>query len=316
MKRLRTLILWGTALALVLLPGIASLLESPYFVSVGSRIVIFAIVAVSLDLIVGYGGLVSLGHAAFFGIGAYVVSILAHHAGSAPAGTLLRTLGGELLFVWPVAALTCAAIALVIGVLALRTRGIPFIMISLAFAQMLYFLVVSLSAYGGDEGRRLASRNTMGGAALNDPVIFYFVCLAVLFAVVLLLRSVVNSRFGMVLSGCKQNERRMRALGYRTDLYFLVGTLMANHARFVSPDLLSWLRSGEFLMMVIMGGMGTLFGPVLGAGLLVVLEEVFIGITEHWQALLGFSLMCVVMFARRGLYGLGFGGESAREPGS
>jgi len=311
MTRKAALIACGLA-TLLALPALAQLLGEPFLLSVASRILIYALAAVSLDLVVGYGAMVSLGHAAFFGVGAYVVAIAAHHG-----------LTGEALVVWPLAVLAAALAAGVIGSLSLRTSGVHFIMITLAFAQMLYFVFVSLEAYGGDDGLMLWTRNRLAGLDLGDDTLFYYVCLAALGGFVVLCDRIVGSRFGRVVRGRKQNERRMQALGFATYRYKLAcfviagagaglaGALIANHTEFVSPALMHWTRSGEILVMVILGGMGTLLGPVLGAAVLLIMEEVLIAYTEHWMALLGPFLILVVLFARRGVWGLLAGRESA-----
>jgi branched-chain amino acid transport system permease protein len=266
---------------------------------------IFAIVAVSLDLILGYAGLVSFGHAAYLGIGAYAVGILSHHGIS----------DGFVHFA--VAVLAAAGAALAIGVVSLRTSGVYFIMITLAFSQMVYFLGVSLNQYGGDDGLDIARRSDFGALVdLADPTVFYYFVFAFLLAVLILGRRIVQSRFGMVLRGVKSNERRMLAIGFPTFRYKLAGfvisgavaglagALFANLTLFVSPSIMHWTRSGEIMMMVILGGIGTLFGPVLGAAAYLLLETVLSRLTEHWQAVLGPILILVVLFSRRGLFGL------------
>jgi len=313
----------GAALLLAL-PEVAGLVDEPYMVSLFSRILIYALAAVSLDLMLGFGGMVSLGHAAFFGIGAYVVSILSFHAFE---GTALLNwpiqIGGQqsALVVWPMAVVVSALAAAVIGALSLRTTGMHFIMITLAFAQMLYYFFVSLEAYGGDDGISLISRNTMPGIDLGDDRQFYYLCLIALAAYLFFAWRLVYSRFGMVIRGCKENERRMKSLGFPTFRYRLVcfviagagaglaGALIANQTEYVSPGLMHWTRSGEILVMVLLGGMGTLFGPVLGAVTLLLMEELLSIYTEHWMVYLGPFLILVVLFAKRGIYGLIAGGN-------
>jgi branched-chain amino acid transport system permease protein len=268
---------------------------------------IYAMVASSLDLILGYGGMVSFGHAAFFGVGAYAMAILSHHG----------VVSGFI--AWPLSMAVAAVVALVIGSISLRTSGVYFIMITLAFAQMLYYLVVSLKAYGGDDGLRVV-RNAFHGFGgvldLRQHTLLYYLVLGLLCLLLWLSYRLVNSRFGMVLRGIRDNEPRMRALGYATFAYKLVGfviagtvaglagVLMANHTAYVSPSLMHWTRSGEIMVMVILGGMGSVFGPVLGAITLLLVEEVLSSYTEHWMVLLGPLLLLVVLFARRGMYGL------------
>ena len=311
-------------LAAIAFPPVVSALGAPFYTSLATRILIFALAALSLDLILGYGGLVSLGHAAFMGIGGYTVGILFHH--SAMATPILGLPGTEsALVVWPLAIVLSALFALAIGAVCLRTRGIFFIMITLAFAQMLYYLFVSLRPYGGEDGIALWSRSDLPGPIdLEDNTVLYYVCLAILTAAVLLSLRLVRSPFFQVIRGAKDNERRMLALGYPVLRYQLVafvisgalaglsGVLLANATGFVGPAYLEWVRSGELIVMVVLGGMGTVIGPVLGAAGLILLEE-FIPILldhlgagwgEHWQIVLGPLLLLVVLFARQGLYGV------------
>ena len=320
----RTIAIASGAALLVVLPVLASMADEPYLVTLFSRILIYALAAVSLDLMLGFGGMVSLGHAAFFGIGAYVVVILSVHA---VEGTALLTWPLQFdghqsaLVVWPIAVLLAAAAAAVIGALSLRTSGMHFIMITLAFAQMLYYFFVSLEAYGGDDGLSLLSRNTAPGIDLGDERQFYYLCLAALAAFLFFSWRLVHSRFGMVIRGCMENERRMKSLGFATFRYRLVcfiiagagaglaGALIANQTEYVSPGLMHWTRSGEILVMVLLGGMGTLFGPVLGAATLLLVEELLSIYTEHWMVYLGPFLILVVLFAKRGIYGVLAGGN-------
>jgi len=320
----KILFLAAGALFLLLLPPVAKLVGEPYFISLFSRILIYALAAVSLDLILGYGGMVSLGHAAFFGIGAYVVSIFAFHGfEGSPIISWPFTLHGQTsgLVAWPAAILACALLAAIIGALSLRTSGMHFIMITLAFAQMLYYFFVSLEAYGGDDGLSLFSRNTLPGLDLGDDTHFYYLCLALLFTFLFIAWRLVHSRFGMVIRGSRENEKRMQALGFPTFRYKLVcfiiagaaaglaGALIANQTEYVSPGLMHWTRSGEILIMVLLGGMGTLFGPVLGAATFLLLEEVLAIYTEHWMFYLGPFLIVVVLFAKHGIYGIIAGRE-------
>lgn len=305
--------------ALLLLPPVTALMGEHYLVSLVSRILIYALVAVSLDLILGYGGMVSFGHAAYFGIGAYVVGILAYHGyESIPLISWPIELTGSesLLITLPAAALISALFAAVIGALCLRTRGMHFIMITLAFAQMLYFFYVSLEAYGGDDGLSLYSRNQLPGVDLTDDRSFYYLCLGILLAFLYFSYRLVNSRFGRVIQGIRENEQRMLALGFPVFWYkwvcFIIaaagagiaGALIANQTEFVSPGLMHWTRSGEILIMVLLGGVGTLFGPLLGAFVLLLMEEVLAAYTEHWMVFLGPFLIIMVLFAKKGVFGL------------
>ncbi len=300
-ERQRTLaVTWAVLAALAVLP----LLGDPFTVRLVTRIMIYALAALSLDLILGFAGLVSFGHAAYFGLGAYVVGIAAFHG------------AGEALLIWPLALLIPGLVALVVGAIALRTSGVSFIMITLAFAQMLYFLIASLRQYGADDGLSIWSRNRVAGYdPLSDHAVFYYTVLGTLAGALWLGRRLFESRFGMVLRGIRQNERRMLALGFDTYRYKLAafaiagavaglaGALLANHALYVSPQSLHWTTSGELIVMVVLGGMGSLIGPVLGAAGLLFAEETLSARTEHWQIFLGPLLVLVVLFARQGLFG-------------
>ncbi len=323
----RTVVLALGLLVLAGLPPVALALGEPFAVTLWSRILIWALAAASLDLILGYGGLVSLGHAAFVGIGAYAVGILGHHAfeGSAVPFLPFGWTGTPLALIqWPAAIGAGALAALLIGALSLRTAGVYFIMITLAFAQMLYYFMLSLPDYGGEDGINLWQRSEVPGLDTGDPVVFYYLCLGLLVGFLGLAKRLVDSRFGMILRGCKQNEARLRALGcptLRTKLLAFViagagaglaGALAANQTEFVDPGLMHWTKSGELIVMVILGGMGTLVGPVFGAAALLLLEEVLTGITEHWMVILGPLLVFVVLFARRGIYGW-LAGPGARD---
>jgi branched-chain amino acid transport system permease protein len=293
---------------LVLLGGMpvaAHALDEPFWVTLFGRIMIWAIAALSLNLILGYGGMVSFGHAAYLGVGIYTVGIFGHHG--IDSGFV----------VWPVAVVAAAAVAAVVGAVSLRTSGVYFIMITLAFAQMLYFLGVSLKAYGGDDGMTLAARNRFAGLVdLENAVVFYYLVFALLVLCHWLVWRLVDARFGMVVRGVHANERRMRAIGFPTYRYKLLafvlagtmcgvaGVLLANFSKYVSPAFMHWTRSGEIMVMVILGGMGTLAGPALGALVLLLLEEILSAYTEHWQVVLGPVLIAIVLFAKRGLWGL------------
>ena len=305
----RTITIAVVLAALAAMPPLAALLGQPFYLDLVRRIMIFAIAALSLNLILGYGGLVSFGHAAYLGIGAYAVGILAHHG----------VHNGFLQFGLAIGA--SAAIALVIGAISIRTSGVYFIMITLAFTQMLYYLGISLEEYGGDDGMRLAGRTQFIGLLdLRDPNSFYYFVLAILAASLYLVHRLVNSRFGMVLRAAKSNEGRTRAIGFSPYLYRLVafviagaicgvaGALFVNQTAYLTPTFMSWTRSGEIMFMVILGGMSTLVGPVLGAIGLLLLEDVLQGWTQHWQIILGPILVLVVLFAKRGLAGLLPGG--------
>ena len=302
---LRAIVVILLLLALVLLPAYVELTGSRFLLTLFSRIVILALAAVSLNLILGYGGMMSFGHAAYLGIGGYSVGILAFEG--VTSGFVQ----------WPVALLVSALFALVIGALSLRTRGVYFIMITLAFAQMAYYIVAGLARYGGDDGLTIEKRSQFFPPLnLSNKMQFYYLCLALLFASIYLVWRIVNSRFGLAVQGARSNDTRMRAIGFPTYRYKLTcfviagtlcglsGALLANHTDFVSPGMMYWTRSGDLIVMVVLGGMGSTFGPLFGAVALLVLEEVLSGITEYWQIILGPLLLLVVLFARGGIDGL------------
>ncbi|HEX5509756.1 MAG TPA: branched-chain amino acid ABC transporter permease [Pseudolabrys sp.] len=300
----RTIFVVALLATLALLPIYSALSGDRFIVTLFTRILILGLAATSLNLILGYGGMMSFGHAAYLGIGGYAVGMLAHE-------------GIYSGFVqWPVALGASALFALVIGALSLRTRGVYFIMITLAFAQMAYYVIAGLARYGGDDGLTIYRRSQFGLLNLSNKIAFYYVCLALLLACIYLVWRIVNSRFGMVIQGARSNDLRMRAIGFPTYRYKLVcfviagtmgglaGALLGNHTDFVSPAMMYWTRSGDLIVMVVLGGMGSTFGPLIGAVALLVLEEALSGITEYWQIILGPLLLLVVLFARGGIDGL------------
>jgi branched-chain amino acid transport system permease protein len=301
----RTLTVIVLLAALVLLPVYVEFTGNRFLLTLFTRIIILALAAVSLNLILGFGGMMSFGHAVYLGIGGYSVGMLAHE-------------GIYSGFVqWPVALAASALFALVIGALSLRTRGVYFIMITLAFAQMAYYVVAGLARYGGDDGLTIYKRSQFFEPInLSNKMQFYYICLALLYASIYLVWRIVNSRFGMVVQGSRSNDTRMRAIGFPTFRYKLTcfviagtlcglaGALLANHTDFVSPAMMYWTRSGDLIIMVVLGGMGSVIGPVFGAMALLVLAETLSGITEYWQIILGPLLLLVVLFARGGIDGL------------
>ena len=301
----RTLTVIVLLAALVLLPVYVEFTGNRFLLTLFTRIIILALAAVSLNLILGFGGMMSFGHAVYLGIGGYAVGMLAHE-------------GIYSGFVqWPVALAASALFALVIGALSLRTRGVYFIMITLAFAQMAYYVVAGLARYGGDDGLTIYKRSQfLEPINLSNKTQFYYICLGLLYASIYLVWRIVNSRFGMVIQGSRSNDTRMRAIGFPTFRYKLTcfviagvlcglaGALLANHTDFVSPAMMYWTRSGDLIIMVVLGGMGSVVGPVFGAIMLLVLEETLSGITEYWQIILGPLLLLVVLFARGGIDGL------------
>jgi branched-chain amino acid transport system permease protein len=276
-----------------------------YVLALVTRIMILSVAAMSLDLLIGYGAMISFGHAAFIGIGAYSVAILASHG----IDDILIQLGMAL-------AVSCL-FALVTGAISLRTKGVYFIMITLAFGQMLFFLTTSLAAYGGDDGLTLASRSLVfGSAMLKNDTVLYFLAFGIMAGTYLLLRAVVASRFGRVLRGISDNPIRMQAVGFAPFSYQLTGyvmagmiaavagCLLANQAEFVSPAYSTWQRSGDLIFIVVLGGLGTLHGAILGAAIFSLLAEFLSGTTEHWAMIFGPILILVVLFARGGVAGV------------
>jgi len=294
---------WSVPLLLLLvaLPFIANAAGEGFYIALASRILIFALAATSLNFILGFGGMVSFGHAAFVGVGAYSVAMLTQ-LGITDAWVL-----------WPAAMVVSALFALLIGAISLRTQGVYFIMITLAFAQMIYYLTLSIKAYGGDDGLSLAGRSQIPFVDVNDDTTFYYVVLAVCVLSLLAVVRVLNARFGHALQAIRDNEVRMQALGYAVYRYKLVafvmagalaglaGALLANHGGFVSPALMQWNQSGLLMMMVILGGVGHVYGGVWGAVVFLLLEETLSHFTIHWQLGLGALLLAVVLLAPNGL---------------
>jgi branched-chain amino acid transport system permease protein len=295
-------------------PHLASALDEPFYVIVFARIMIWAIAAISLNLIMGFGGMISFGHAVYLGIGGYTVGILGFH--DITSGWIQL----------PVAIGLCALVALVFGVICLRTRGIYFIMITLALAQMVFFLSVSAERYGSDDGLNILWRSEFGSGLidLEDGAVMYYTIFAVLLGCLLLQWRMVFSRFGMVLRASQSNDTRVQAVGIPTYRYRLAafiiagvmcglaGFLQANLERFVSPDMMNWHRSGELILMTVLGGTGTLFGPLVGAVVFLLLSEMLSTITIHWHLVFGPFLVLVVLFARGGVMGL-LGSSATRD---
>lgn len=307
------------ALALPAAVLLASQLGETFYVTLATRIASLALAATGLNLALGLGGLVSFGHAAFFGVGGYVAGIFATHAFD---GSALLTwpveLGAsnQMLIIWIVAMAAAGLLALLIGSISLRTSGVYFIMITLAFAQMVYYFAISWPAYGGEDGLSLYARNSFPGLNTLDPLSFFAIAYGALMVVIFFFARLRDSRFGAALQGARQNEIRLASIGIKPFWIRLIafilsgmitawaGALFVDLNRFVSPTMLSWHMSGELIVLIILGGTGRLFGPFAGAVLYVLFEFVLGGMVEHWQLFLGLILLAVVMFARGGLIGL------------
>jgi branched-chain amino acid transport system permease protein len=302
----------GAVLALaIVFPIVMQALDQAFYIGFGARVLIYAMAAASLNLVLGYGGMVSFGHAAFFGAGAYVCGILAVEG--------VRSAW----IAWPAAVLVAGLAALLIGALSLRTRGVYFIMITLAFAQMMYYIFVSLKAYGGDDGLSMPGRSTLGfGLELRNELVWYYTVLVLLAAVLYFLHRLVRSRFGRVIEAIRENETRAGAIGYPVYRYKLAcfvlsgaiaglaGALIANQSSYVGPSLLHWVQSGTLMIMVILGGVGRFWGGPIGALVLLTLEETISGsewlgpYALHWQLPVGVILLAIVLYAPQGIAGV------------
>jgi len=307
---------WVTMLgmiALAILPPYFLMTGQAFYMDLATRLVILGIAAVSLNLILGFGGMVSFGHAAFIGLGAYAVGIPSHHA-TWGGFDLIASYNGLLHLIF---ALGISAIfALITGAISLRTKGVYFIMITMAFGQMAFFLFQSLDVYNGDDGLTIDVRSELPFINLDSPMQLYALSYISLVIAMMLVKTIVNSRFGMVLKGAKGNNERMVTLGYNTYLYRLTayvisgvmcgyaGFLLGNFTTFISPDMMHWTRSGELMFMVILGGTATAFGPVLGSSLFILVEEILSSFTIFWHLPFGLMLIGVVLFIRGGLMGL------------
>jgi len=315
--RLAPLILIIVALAFV--PLFASILNDPFLIKVFTRVIVFAIAAVALNLIVGFGNLISLLQAGFIGIGGYTLAILAHHEFNAETLTtwpLAITGSSNLAVTLPLATLVTAMIAAVIGLVCLRTIGAYFIMITLAFNQMLYYFFVALQRYGGEDGLQILGNLHAAGFDISKRIPFFYFCLAILAVTLVLLDRLVNSRFGIVIRALAQNERRAAALGISPLPYKLVafvicgalgglaGALLAASQQFISPADMAWARSGELVVMVVLGGLATVWGPVVGAAVFLVLELVLSSFSIHWQLAFGLLIIGVTIYLRGGLVDL------------
>ena len=307
------------AAALAAVPAYALAADEPFILTLAARVVIFAIAAVGLNLALGYGGLVSFGHAAFFGIGGYAAGILASHAQDYTPifeSPFLIEGTNQMLIIWPVALIAAALAAIAIGALSLRTSGVYFIMVTLAFAQMFYYFAISWPRYGGEDGLSIYVRNQFPGTDPFASLDFFLVTVGVLVVVMLAVWRITNARFGLALQAARQNPERVTATGIRpfgvrltafvisAMITGLAGALYADLNKFVSPAMMSWETSGEIMIIVILGGVGRLFGPLAGALVFIFLEHWLGGVFEFWKILLGLALLGVVLFARGGIVGM------------
>lgn len=307
---------------------IALLLDEPFIITLVTKAAILALAGVGLNIALGLGGLVSLGHAAFFGIGGYAMGILASHAQSyTPLMEVPFLIEGtkSMLIIWGVAITASALAALAIGALSLRTTGVYFIMITLAFGQMLYYFAISWPAYGGEDGLSIYIRNDFPGLNTLDPIQFFAIAFGVLTVVLFMAARIARAPFGLALSAARQNAERVETVGiapFRLRLVAFVisgavtglaGALFADLNRFVSPTMFSWQTSGEIMVFIILGGVGRLFGPVAGAALFILLEHLLGGLSEYWHVYLGLLLLLVVLFARGGMIGTLAGREVAHD---
>ena len=313
-----TLVNAAIALLLLALPLWAWSSGEVFYITLATRAAVLALAAVGLNIALGLGGMVSFGHAAFFGIGGYAAGILSHHAlNMTPIMIWPVEIGGSesAIIVWLAAMAAAGLVALVTGAISLRTSGVYFIMITLAFAQMIYYFAISWPPYGGEDGLPFAMRGAVPSVNSADPMQLFLVCFALLMLALFAFDRIAKSRFGAALQAARQNEARVAAVGI--DVFPLrlaafvisamiaavAGALYADLNRFASPSMLSWQMSGELIVLIILGGTGRLFGPVAGAMAFVLLEFVLGGLTERWQFFLGLILLGVVLFARGGIVG-------------
>lgn len=304
---------------LLIVPLVAGFADAPYVITLATKVAILAMAGVGLNIALGSGGMVSFGHAAFFGIGGYAAGILASHAlNYQPIAEWPFVIEGttDMITIWAVAAVACALVALAVGAISIRTSGVYFIMITLAFAQMIYYFAISWPEYGGEDGLSIYVRNSFPGLDTLDPLSFFWVSYGMLILGVVFAAVLGRSRFGLGLQAARQNPERLISVGvspFRVKLAGfmisavitgLAGALYADLNRFVSPSMLSWHMSGEIMVFVILGGVGRLFGPVAGAALFIILEELLGGVFDYWKLLLGLLLLFIVLSARGGMIGI------------
>lgn len=309
---------WSVLLCLLGVPLAALMLDEPFIITLATKVAILALAGVGLNLALGQGGLVSFGHAAYFGIGGYAMGILASHAQSyTPLMQVPFVIEGTNMMplIWLVAMIAGGLLALLIGALSLRTTGVYFIMVTLAFGQMIYYFAISWPAYGGEDGLSIYVRNQFPGLNTLVPIQFFGVCFVVLLLVLFIVNRINKSAFGLALNGAHQNEERAQTVGiniYRLRLVAFVisgaitalaGALFADLNRFVSPTMFSWHTSGEIMVFIILGGVARLCGPIAGAAVYIMLEHLLGGVSEYWQVYLGLILLIVVLFAKGGIIG-------------
>ncbi|VAW05706.1 Branched-chain amino acid transport system permease protein LivM (TC 3.A.1.4.1) [hydrothermal vent metagenome] len=315
-------------LALAAVPIWAMANDAPFTITLATKVAILALAGVGLNIALGLGGLVSLGHAAFFGIGGYAMGILASHAQSYEPimqWPLLIEGSKSMPVIWITAVIASGLAALIIGALSLRTSGVYFIMITLAFGQMLFFFAISWPAYGGEDGLSIYIRNGFPGLNTLSPIQFFGICYTLLTLALLFSAKLAISPFGLALNAARQSPARVEAVGlspYKLRLIAFVvsgmitglaGALFADLNRFVSPSMFSWQTSGEIMVFIILGGVGRLYGPVAGAALFITLEQFLGGLSDYWHIYLGILLLLVVLFARGGIIGLLAGRQVAHD---
>jgi len=318
----------ATLIALLAVPLWAWYVDEPFTITLATKIAIFALAGVGLNLALGLGGLVSFGHAMFFGIGGYSMGVLASHAQSYTSlmeWPFLIEGTNSMPIIWLLAIIASGLTALAVGALSLRTSGVYFIMITLAFGQMFFYFAISWPAYGGEDGLSIYIRNGFPGLNTLDPIQFFAICYVILGIVLFFSARLAQSAFGLALNAARQNAERVQTIGiepYRLRLIAfmisgsitgLAGALYADLNRFVSPSMFSWQTSGEIMVFIILGGVGRLYGPVVGAALFIMLEHFLGGLSEYWHIYLGVLLLVVVLFARGGLIGLFAGREVAHD---
>ncbi|MCH2096156.1 MAG: branched-chain amino acid ABC transporter permease [Rhodobacteraceae bacterium] len=318
----------GLVALLMAIPVWALIADEPFIITLMTRAVVFALAAVGLNIALGLGGLVSLGHAVFFGIGGYAMGILAHHAQTyTPLAEWPLLIEGtkSMPVIWLAAIIASTLAAVVIGILSLRTAGVYFIMITLAFGQMFFFFAISWSAYGGEDGLSIYVRNGFPGLNTLVPVHYFGLCLVILLAALFLNARLAKSPFGLALNAARQTPARVETVGLDPTRLKLVafvisgaitglaGALFADLNRFVSPTMFSWQLSGEIMIFVIIGGVGRLFGPVVGALVFVALEHLLGGLSDYWHIYLGILLLLIVLFGRGGLIGILCGRERVHD---